>query len=189
MSNLLDVVRLQGKSGEEKGKIPLMVDDIGVNPETAPYLVSSTKDLVWIEKAHPGNKIKAAVRHGMVPGEIFWAVIEVVAARSRADQWGSVLPYTAAGLKAATDYLDFYGLIDMEVLVPLEGKDKPKRPYWLSAKVLDLPIRPCSWIPDGWVVLVPRDRSFVGTIGHLTNKDAVVIVHNASRGIAILNGV
>jgi len=189
MSNLLEIVRLRSKaSGDKKNKIPVMVDDISVNPDTAPYLVSSSKGHVWVEKAHPGDVIKAAVRHGVVPGEIFMSVVEEIAARGLADEWGNVQPFTEAGFSAAVAHLESYDLVEVEVLVPLTGKGRTPRPLWLGTRAHDFPVRPCSWLHDGWAVVVPKDRAFVGALGHITSKDIVVIVHNASRGVAILHG-
>jgi hypothetical protein len=182
MSNLLEVVRFR-----DSGKMPLLIDDILVNPETAPYLVSSTQGLVWVEKAGTGNKIRAAVNHDKIPpGHLFFSVIQEVAARSRSDSWGSVRPFTREGLKEAVAYLNFYELLDFELLVSSWSKDENSG-FGLGEDSLDIPVCSCSWLPKGWAVLVPRDRSFVGTLGHLSNYRTIVIVHNASRGIAILN--
>ena len=189
MSNLLEVVRFHSKSLEGlTGKIPLMVDDISVTPDTAPYLVSSSKGLVWIEKAHSGDKIKAAIQREVIPGNVFMSVISEIASRGLIDEWGNVQPFTEAGFLAAVAHLDFYGLSDIEVLVPPTGKGQSLRPLWLGMRAHDFPVRPCSWLRDGWAVIVPKDRSFVGTLGHITARDVVVVVHNASRGVAILHG-
>ena len=46
-------------------------------------------------------------------------------------------------------------------------------------------MRLSSWVPDKCAIVVPRDREFVGVLGHLDPKSMVVCVHNPSRGMAV----
>jgi len=182
MSNLLTVKRFKSKA-TDKGKTPIIVEGISVDPLCAPYLVTSSTGVVWVEKPHPGDVVKAAVRI-TAPGVIFTELLEAIIKRSETDDWGSVCPYNAKGLKEAIQYLSFYGLADVEILMPPTAKNK--WPKWLLTKHLDLSVRPSSWIPKGYIVVIPRDRDYVGMIGHLDGTRVAALVHNASRGIAIL---
>ena len=201
MSNLLQVLRFQPKALQQKGSVPLMVD-IPVSPDTAPYLVSSSTSFVWIEEPHPGDQVKAAVRTIKSPGDVFTKTILEVERRGRADEWGNVHPFTEDGVHEAIRHLEYYGIDDFELLVPRERpataatrktKKHPatkrdpgyKRPLWLVPDNFGRPMRPSSWLPDGMVVVLPVDRNFVGTMGHLTSTKVIVIIHNASRGIGI----
>jgi len=181
MSNFLTVRRFQSKS-VDKGKTPLLVENIPVDPLCAPYLVTSSTGVAWVEVPHPGDVVRAAVRE-VTPGAIFTELLMAIIKRSEADNWGSVQPYTKEGLQEAVQYLDFYGLNEIEILIP--PMSKSKWPKWLLEKS-HLHIRPSSWIPKGCLVVIPHDRDYVGMIGHLDGKRVAALVHNASRGIAIL---
>lgn len=182
MSNLLTVKKFRSKA-TEKGKTPLLVENIPVDPQCAPYLVTSSEGVIWIEKPHPGDVVRAAVRT-VTPGQVFTELLEAIVERSEIDGWGSVQPYTENGLHEAIRYLSFYGLTDVEVLMPpTPKKDWPK---WLLTKNLGLHVRPSSWIPKGHLVVIPHERDYVGMIGHLDGLRVAALVHNASRGVAVL---
>ena len=187
MSNLLQVVRYQLKVLNKKGAAPLMME-FDVSEETAPYLVSSTRALMWIDEAHPGSKIKAAVRDCKAPGELFMAVLREVSQKGREMEWGNVHPFSREGMDAAIEHVDYYEMGELELLAPRSlGKDgKPVAPEWLRVKEAGIPIRYTSWLDEGWAVVVPRIREFVGVLGHLGNDKVVLSVHNASRSMGIL---
>jgi len=179
MSNLLQVAKFNTKVMKKKGALPLMVE-FNVAPESAPFLVTSSQAVVWVEEAHPGDLVKAAVRVA-TPGDLFTEIIRAVARRGLADQWGNVHPFTLKGLEAAMQHLQSYDFHELEILAA-PVKKQSSRPAWLRA----LPVRPASWVPTKWVVVVPKDREYVGLIGHLDPKHLVSVVHNASRGMAII---
>lgn len=193
MSNLLQVIRFKPQALKKKSNYPLMVD-VPVDDEAAPFLVSSSKGgYLWIEKAHPGNMIKAAVQDIATPGQVFYEVLDAVIQRGAEEKWGNVHPYTEEGLKEAIKYLEFYGLTDVELLVSRSKSEKNSgsvrhRPEWLTTKKFDYPIHPTSWLPDNCIVVVPSDRGFVGTIAHFAPKKIIVAVHNPSRGLAVVKG-
>jgi len=182
MSNLLTVKKFKSKA-TEKGKTPLLVENIPVDPECAPYLVTSSEGVAWIEKPHPGDVVRAAVRT-VTPGQVFTELLEAIIKRSLRDKWGSVQPYTEKGLQKAIQYLDSYGLTDIEILMPPTAKTK--WPKWLLKKNLNLHVRPSSWIPEGHLVVIPHERDYVGMIGHLDGQRVAALVHNASRGVTVL---
>lgn len=209
MSHLLHVTRLQSKAMQRKGTMPLMVE-FQVPEATAPYLVSSSSSVMWIDEAHPGSLVKAAVREA-TPASFFREVIEAVAVRGRQQEWGNVHPLTAEGLRAAIEHVAFYELEPLELLIPRahpagstppledddEAEGQPQRvsPVALMPSELrplleevGLPFRPSAWVPDGTVVVVPKDRTFVGTVSQVTPKKIAGVVHNAARGIGIAQG-
>lgn len=192
MSNLLQVIRLKSQAMQKKRTFPLMVD-VPVNPELAPFLVSSSKGVLWIEAAHPGDLVKAAVRQIESPGEFFQEVLQAVSERGAKDQWGNVHPFTGEGVREAIHHLEFYGIEEIEILVPRlrgeENKNGPhERPAWLTEESFNVPVRPSSWIPDKCAVVVPVDRDFLGTLAHFTPKQVMSVIHNPSRGMAIAKG-
>jgi hypothetical protein len=126
------------------------------------------------------------------PGILFAEMLVALIERSVRDEWGSVQPYTEAGLREAVKHVETYDLEDLEILVPrLRPENSPggpqERPGWLKDVLVDLELspRPTSWLPDNCAVVVPRDRNFVGVLGHLSPKHIMAIIHNASRGVAI----
>ena len=192
MSNLLQVIRVKPKAVQQKTNNPLLVE-VPVNPDLAPFLVSSTKGVVWVEEAHPGNMVKAAVRPITAPNDVFQEILGAVVKRGQQAQWGSVHPFSEAGVWEAIRHLEFHGLEDIELLVPRQqesskGKKRPKAPEWLSKETFNLPIRFSSWVPENCVVALPIDRAFVGVMVHIAPKLVVVAVHNASRGIGVAQG-
>lgn len=210
MSNLLHVIRLKSKA-VKKGHAPLWVE-FPVSLETAPFLVSSSSSVMWIAEAHPGNPgnmVKAAVREAGV-GELFTEVVDAVTAMGRQQEWGNVHPLTIEGLGAAIEHVESYDFEDLELLTPRqkfieealpedEGESDERVIGVLVPDVspamqavldeFDLPMRPSSWVPDECVVVVPRDRSFVGVVARVTGKKIAGVVHNAARGIAIARGL
>lgn len=189
MSNLLQVVRVNPKTATKKGNIPLILE-FKVHADTAPYLVTSTDGLMWIEVAHPGDIVKAAVRDIESPAELFWAMTLSVIQRGKRDEWGNVHPFTKAGVLAAVAHLEDYELGDLEILVPRvrnkKNKDgKYQRPKWLHFEELGYPVRPSAWVPDDCAVVLPKDRDFVGLLSHLGPKQVAGAAHNPSRSIAV----
>ncbi len=214
MSHLLVVTRLRSKAMQRKTNVPLMME-YNVSDETAPYLVSSSVGVMWIHEVHPNNIVKAAVRTATISG-FFAEVVEAVVDMGRAQRWGNVHPLSLEGLRAAVAHVEFYDLGPVELLTPrahqagddpdpsvdeeeLEGgpPKKPKRvemvdlmPSELRPLIEDigLPFRPSSWVPEGTIVVVPKDRAFVGVVNRVTSKKLSGVVHNAARGIAVVRG-
>ncbi len=75
MTNLLHVGPLTGVRG---GRGALYAEFIA-NPETAPYLVSSTRSVLWVERLSSRHHLRAAFRKGVEPEQLFLEVIHNVA--------------------------------------------------------------------------------------------------------------
>ena len=182
MSHLLHVMKIPSKM--KPGAQPVMLE-FPVNPETAPYLVSSSKAVQWVPEPHPGGIVKAAVRENLVIKDLFVEVLQAVRERGQQAAWGNVHPSTADGFKKALDHVGEYGLGDLSVLAPPNFEAFPVKAI---AKDYGWVVQPSSWLPDGCVVVVPKDRSFVGFVGLLSAHSLVSVVHNASRGLAMAWG-
>lgn len=177
---------------KKKSAIPLMME-FEVNPDTAPFLVTGSKAVLWVTEAHPGDVVKAAVRPLFSLGGVFAEMIEAVIAMEEHAKWGSVEPFSREGFDKVRAHLEYYELGDLELLVPRErGEDNEKgtfaRPLWMNTVDLNCPLRPSSWLPDNRAVLVPRDRGFVGFAGEIPGRNGVAVLHNASRAVGILKG-
>lgn len=149
-----------------------------VNPESAPYLVSSTRTVVWIERSYNGM-VRAAARKA-TSNQIMLELVRAIQKRGAEDQWGNAFPFTMDGVKEALAYLDYFGIheTDTEILL------NPENDLWQEAGG---PARTrISWLPPGLGLVVPLDRSFLGFQTYTPSHRLLALVHNPSRGVAIL---
>ena len=175
-SNLLEIISFDDTiKTTRRGRVQPQMMEFQVNPELAPFLVSSTRSVLWVDKAGSSENVRAAVRarRGLEAD-----LIAAIAEMGTRVEWGNVHPLTTMGVKACVDHLRFYGLDQLEVLVApdtdIEDVDFKK------LKILE-----ASWLPLDVAVLVPVDRGFVGTLGTLGQHKALALIHNASRGVGI----
>jgi len=172
--NLLNVVRTDS-FGPRKGVVPLLVE-FQVNPETAPFLVSSSQSFAWVTPK--GNRVRSAVRtlgQGG-PEDVFRQLSHIVADTGSTGQWGNVHPYTPAGLAAAQGHLSYYDLVDVEVVAHPDTDVTPLG--------LEFALR-APWVPAGWAVVLPSNRDFVGFMV-VSGDRYLVVVHNPSRAVAVV---
>lgn len=169
---LLQVIQLPS---DTKG-VPLFVE-IPVHPDASPYLVTSNKGLLWIDNSFKGGFVRSAVLRGAwetaLEGGTYRAVVGEVLARGTSLSWGNQFPATADGLTGAQAYLRSYDITECELLAGTA---------WLG----DCVSVPCPWVPEGCAVMVPKDRSYLGIVGTLGEGAHTVVVHNPSRGMAVL---
>jgi hypothetical protein len=192
VSNLLKVNRLPVRRDN-----PLLME-FEVQPKTAPYLVTSTKSVMWISEpmaatpelwpqGTPENVVRVAVRPGLTRslGDFFWEVTQVVENTGRELEWGNVHPFTEEGIALAVDHVAYYELGDLCLLIP---RDESSLPLKDIAMDLGLLPQPCSWLPADTALVVPKNREYVGFLGLLGRKGAVGLVHNAARSIGVARG-
>lgn len=158
-----------------KGKNPLMME-FPVNPETSPFLVSAAgkSQLLWIPQSK-GSTIRAGVRYGGDHSTINSSITREIALVGHQNDWGNVHPFSSKGFEEAVAYLNYYGFDELEVL-----SGSPTLPF-----SDDISVTRCDWLKVGCAVVVPKDRAFVGVITPV-GKGYAVLVHNPSRGVAIL---
>lgn len=188
MSNMLQIVRSKvDVTQAKKGLTPLILE-FHVDPQTAPYLVSSSKGVMWIEDPLQGEPpfIKAAVRKGVNPGDIFCEASKAIFAKATEMQWGSAQPFTEEGLAAAIDHVSSYSVGSLDILVspkPILGGGT--LPLWIRDREIGENLRAAEWVPDNCIVVVPSDRSFLGMLVHLSPLSTAMAIHNAARGFAM----
>lgn len=176
-SELLEVVNFDTMVRDtRRGRATPYMIEFQVNPDIAPYLVSSLTSVVWVDHASKASTIRAAVRkRGGIEADMVAAVVEM---GQQAD-WGNVHSLTSEGIVACVEHLRYYGLEAVEILVALDtdlaGIDLPA----------DIPRRDAPWLPREVVVVVPADRGFVGTLGTIGQHKAVAVMHNPSRGMGV----
>jgi hypothetical protein len=154
-------------------KVPLLLE-VPVEAELVPFLVSSSRKVIWIESAKNGS-VRAAVRK-VSPAEHFPELVEAFVERSSREGWGSVLPLTSEGFSQGQAYLSEYGLKDLDLL----SHPDTKLPHSEGVSLVT-----CPWLPVGEAVLVPVDRSFVGVTFDFGAGNIATVMHNAARGIVV----
>lgn len=159
---LLQVLRL---NDEVKGT-PLFAE-VPVHEDTAPYLVTSNKGPLWIDRSFAGVVRSAVLRTPWKEalGETYLGVVRAVRQQGELAEWGNVFPNTPTGYIGAEAYLRSYGLEKFDLLA--HGDENP-------------------WVPEGSAVLVPTDRMYLGFVGVFNTEAYTVVVHNPSRGMAVL---
>jgi len=169
--NLLEVVALAPKAKQSQ----LTLEELPVNRELAPYLISSMRSVTWVPHASKNNTVRAGVRHREgVEAELVAAVVEM----GSEAQWGNVHPLTTEGISGALAHVANYVEVPLEILcnelTDLEGIEIPEHFQQTRAQ----------WVPTDCVVVVPVDRSYLGTLWVVGNQVAALI-HNVSRGMAV----
>jgi hypothetical protein len=156
----------------------LLLDQVPASedPEAGPFLITSSKDVMWVERAFPGGFLRVAVRNDP-PEKLFQTMVEAIASRGVESEWGNVDEATHGGMNRAIAHLHHYGFEDLECL---HGKG------FKVTDVIGIPATCVDWLQDGWGVLIPKDRSYVGTTYDLGDNKIGVVLHNASRGVAVL---
>jgi hypothetical protein len=184
LANLLQIVDFSVLS--RKGMVPLFLE-FQVNPECAPFLVSSTRSLVWVSQFR-NQVIRAAVRRDVPSrGHYFMEVVLSIEQMGVEAEWGNVHLLTRKGIETALEHLRFYDLSELELLVSEEGFEKDIAKAWRDIggeTILGVPFHLCSWLSPGYVVAAPKDKDFLGWAGWDDGR-LVSVVHNAARGIAI----
>jgi len=154
---------------------PLMTE-VPVEPDLAPFLVTSTKAVTWIGRA-VGGRVRSAIRT-VNPNDHYAELVEAIATKSVEDGWGSVFPFSEAGVTQGEAYLREHGLTDLSLLV--SDGDALTSPSEGVEVVLT------KWLPAGTAVLLPTDREYVGVTLDFGNGSIATVIHNASRGVVVL---
>jgi hypothetical protein len=183
--DLLRILSFDRQKSRKKA-VPLMME-FGVNPDTGPFLVSSTRSVMWIAPRVP--RVRAAFRHLQV-GTFFTEVIDAVAAMGAESRWGNVQPPTPDGLLAAIGHLRSYDLPAPEVLAHPDFSWDGPLPVTSETDgeshrtLLGLPLELADWLDPATLVVVPQERDYVGFV--MTHEErGLGLVHNACRGIAV----
>jgi hypothetical protein len=153
--------------------------ELPVDPNTAPYLVTTTKALMWHPTDH-GGRVRAALRRDPLPELYREVVVEFCTTSVQAD-WGSVYPYTTQGLDQAIAYVASYGIPDVEILVTDSDSPAGGAPTYQDRTVTKV-----EYLPPRTVLVVPKDRDFLGTALQMgPGGRHLLLVHNPSRGMAV----
>lgn len=169
-----------------EGATPAILE-FPVNKATAPFLVSSSRSTIWINRSKNG-KVRAAVRNAEAYGNYFSEVVEAVSEMGIMAEWGNVHPFTKEGVKAAIDHVRFYEIPDLEILASPDNDwtkvDETLEDNTPMLMMFGVPVQYAAWMPPNCIVVVPKDRHFVGFLYGIGER-MVSVVHNASRGLAV----
>ena len=154
---------------------PILLDGVPVPPESGPFLITSSKDLLWVERAFGEGFLRLGVRQAPL-GDLFRSMVESIAVEGVEREWGNVLPATKDGVVKGLAHLHYYDLPDA-VLLYGEDFDISLAPGITRA--------PADWLPPTWGVLVPS-REYVGTAFLFGTARVAAVVHNPSRGVVVL---
>jgi hypothetical protein len=171
--NLLDITSLSPQGQTSRG---LTLEDIKVNPELAPFLVSSTRSVAWVPHASKENTVRAAMREREgIESELVAAIITM----GNEVEWGNIHALTTEGIQACVEHVKSYIDEPLEILfssdTDMEGIRLPK----------DIATTSAQWIPTDCVVVVPVDRTYVGSLWVIGRHKIAALVHNPARGIAV----
>ena len=178
MSDLLQIVKLPISMGASSHPLAM---EFTVDPVAAPYLVSSTRSVIWVPEAF-GNVVRAAVRRNVKSnGDFYKEIVEAVAQQGTESGWGNVFPSSLKGVQGALEYLRFFDFSDLEIFVK-QGTQMQKR---LSSQLEGCVVTGVSWLKAGWVVATPKDKEYLGFLSRLGSTSIISVVHNPCRGIAV----
>ena len=159
---LLRVGRVKGE------KAPLMAE-YPVNSSTSPYLVTTTRSLLWVTEPTMNIGTLQLVRCASRIASLETLYREIILAIFDAGkhlEWGNIQPYTCEGLIKAIEYVRFYGFEKVEILCSRQTGDQCE--FLRSSEILmgfpDVPLWTADWIPDGVFVVLPEDRSYIGSV-------------------------
>jgi len=162
------------------GQIPLAAE-FPVDVLTAPYLVTGSAQMVWVEDS-VGGVVRAGVRRSNLI-RTYKDILVRVAARGKRDGWENVFPMTVKGIKAAVQHLFSYGIPEVEILLsggcPILGRLQEEDDLEHRVVVTD-------WLRKDQGVVVPIDRNFLGVASSIGEKHCIGIIHNPSRGMAVI---
>lgn len=158
-------------------KMPLFIEVPIQEDLDGPFLVTSTKAQIWVMNKFPSGVLRSAILRA--PREfLFRSCLEKIWQKALSEGWGSVHPPTSQGVRDAMGHLAYYGLHDVEIFFG-EGFDQDLLPE-------GLPSLEEVWVPAGWAVVLPRDKTFVGTLFDFGQERNSIVIHNASRGVGLV---
>lgn len=160
----------------EYKKFSLMEETRQAPPENSPYLVSSTKDLIWIDTTRTKSRLRSAWRV-IEDFDVFYAqVVSKIYDHAKKNLWGNINDFSEEGLNKGFDYLRSYEFTDLEVFTSTEASFLKESEKIKITKV--------SYLPNNFFLITPQDKEFTGILMSNLREQHNLIVHNAARGFA-----
>lgn len=146
-----------------------------VDPRCAPFLITATQRLMWVSKTNASGNIRSAFQPPKDTGLIYSNIIEEIVSKSEESDWGLVFPKSRDGLKEALERMAYYEIDDIEFIAPAEE----------SSDLIPDNAQRVSWL-QGCILIVPKNRDYLGNLLTTPRNKTMALIHNASRGICIL---
>ena len=173
MSHLLKLVKFD----KVKPSIQPLAFEFQANKEATPFLVSTSKSLLWITDA-PTNVVRAAVRPKTKIQDFYLEVLQEVKEVGQECSWGNSFSFSKEGVLSATAYVKSYGVGEVVCLL-----SSPTRASVAFLQGTGLEFSICNWLPQGFIAIAPKDTSFLGFVG-VMNTGFVSVIQNPSRCLA-----
>lgn len=172
MIPLTQIVTVPGR-----GKTPLLMEFPIPQDLDGPFIVTSSRDFLLVDEKFPNGTVRAAVRKTSL-SDLFSSLVERACRASIEEGWGSCHPATREGLREAARYLLEYGLSDLDILY--------SPGFETTTLDLDISAFEASWLPEGWAIVVPSERAYLGTSFGFGDGNHAAVLHNASRAMGFL---
>lgn len=156
-------------------RTPLMIE-LPVDPTIAPYLVSTTKSFLWLEKPLRNNKLRVAIRKESLD-QLFGEIVQNIYEMGVDSSWGNSYALSKEGIQKSIEYLQYYGIKEVEIFT------SENDPLSLGAVFGKYAVTKVNWLSDCYVVL-PKDRSYFGSMTDFGSDNYAILIHNPSRGIS-----
>lgn len=175
MAHLLKLVKFD----KVKPSIQPLAFEFQASNDATPFLVSTSKSLLWINEA-PTNVVRAAVRPKTKIQDFYMEVIREIKEVGDMCSWGNAYSLDKQGILQAVAYVSSYEVGEISCL--LNSTTKNKIQPLLEGTGISFAI--CNWLSEDCVLVVPKDRSLLGFIG-VVNSGFVSVIQNPSRCLAI----
>jgi len=166
--------------GDSPGKGRLLYGEFPVPSDTGPYIITGKGSLfLWVGGSR--QILRSAFRYSLTKEYIYASFVEEIIEANERMGWGSCHPLNEDGLESAYGYLRYYGIDEVDLIVPLDQYEKALK--WAGESGVE--VFEVGWCPEDTWVFVPKDRSLLGVLVITSDNSYSVIAHNPSRGISI----
>ena len=155
--------------------LPLMAE-LPINPELCPVLVTSTQGVLWVKDKD--GLVRCAFRGTL--DDFFKEVLSAALEEGLERGWQNSGSFSEEGLKEALDFLRYYEIPEPYCLLVHDSLETG----WAEGFSID--IIKSSWVPSNSATLVPKDRSYLGSLIQHKSGMFASVVHNISRGMFVL---
>jgi hypothetical protein len=165
-----------------------------VDPEMAPFLVSKEDSFFWVERASSEATVNTSVYSLQTRSleDFYRDCLDVLFEYLVEKEWGNALrrkgKTAVKDLEGLISYLKSFGFEDLEILTEKPLSEKGLAHFTKLGVTLESTGVP--WL-KGWIVVVPKDRDYLGVSQLLVGEKGVVrgvscVVHNAERALGVL---
>ena len=156
-----------------------LIAELPVNPELSPVLVTSSQGVMWVNDRD--GLVRAAFRDDL--GDFFRGVLTSSFEEGAEKKWQNSSPLSETGLKEAISFLQYYEIPEPYCLLLHPSKVDAVES---TATATGLKVFQSSWLPADKAVLIPKDRTYLGSLIQHKSGMFAAVIHNISRGMFVL---